>query len=436
MKDFSPPWDHNKDRAADFIWAAGIEDTFVPQTRNGQRPLDEYELMGHYEHWRADLNLCRELGLHALRWGVPWYRVEPRPGEFDWRWVDKVIHHMVEDLEITPLVDLMHYGCPDWLERGFVNKDYSKYVARYAAAFAERYKHLVRWYTPLNEPIITALMCGMRGLWPPYLRGEKGYIRVMLQVAKGIVETVKAIKQIDPRSVMLHVEATGLTRTIREDLSSLAREEAHRGYIAFDLLTGSISQDHPLFSWLLRNGAAPDDLIHLQDNRIPLDILGMNFYPQWSTKQIYIDKRGRIAFRETEPEGGGFSELIRHYHERYKVPIMITETSAVGSNETRLSWLKSSVASIKGLRSEGVPVIGYTWFPLFTMVDWRYRFAKEPVENFYLELGLYCLNRHKDSKRWLETPLVAEFQKYVNSPQDAIGILGDARSLDDAVSAR
>jgi hypothetical protein len=35
-------------KARDFLWAAGIENTFVPQARNGHRPLDEYELIGHY----------------------------------------------------------------------------------------------------------------------------------------------------------------------------------------------------------------------------------------------------------------------------------------------------------------------------------------------------------------------------------------------------
>jgi beta-glucosidase/6-phospho-beta-glucosidase/beta-galactosidase len=278
----------------------------------------------------------------------------------------------------------------------------------------------------LNEPIITALMCGMRGLWPPYLRGEKGYVRIMLQVARGIVETVKAIKSVDPTSVMFHVEATGLTRTIREDLASLARDEMHRGYLSFDLVTGALSHDHLLFAWLLRTGAPLDELIYLQENKISLDIVGMNFYPQWSTKQIYLDKRGRIAFRETEPEGNGFSELISHYYQRYNVPIMITETSAVGSDETRLSWLRSSVAMIKELRAKGVPVVGYTWFPLFTMVDWRYRFGSEALENYYLELGLYTLNRSQEGGRWLETPLVAEFQKYVQSPMGAIGELAES----------
>lgn len=412
-----------KTSAEDFLWAGGIEDTFVPQTRPGHRALDEYELMGHYEHWREDLALARELGLKALRWGVPWYKVEPEPGKFDWRWTDEVIPFMVEELKILPIIDLMHYGTPFWLQKEFANKDYPKYVARYAAEFSKRYQSLIKWYTPLNEPIINALMCGMRGLWPPYLKGEKGYIRIMMQLAKGIVRTVEAIKEIQPDSVMVHVEATGLTRTIREDLSSLAREEQHRGYLCYDLISGRMTHDHLIFPWLVRNGASPDDLDELRRNKISLDVLGLNFYPQWSTKQLYLDKRGRIAFREVEHEGEGFAELITHYYERYRVPIMITETSAVGSDDIRQQWLNSSVATIKNLRAEGVPVIGYTWFPLFTMIDWRYRFSDEPLENFYLELGLYRLNRDSQGKRWLETPLVAQMKDYIENSASKIGDL-------------
>ena len=37
---------------------------------------------------------------------------------------------------------------------------------------------------------------------------------------------------------------------------------------------------------------------------------------------------------------------------------MITETSAVGSDEVRMRWLESSVEHIKDLRLSGVPVIG------------------------------------------------------------------------------
>jgi len=410
-------------RAADFLWAAGIENTFVPQTRPGHRALDEYELMGHYDHWRTDLGLASDLRLNSMRWGVPWYRVEPERGKFDWSWTDEVIPYMVEELKILPIIDLMHYGCPYWLEREFANKDYPRYVADYAAAFAERYKHLISWYTPLNEPIINALMCGIRGLWPPYLKGDKGYIRIMLQLARGIVRTVQALKEIDPSFVMVHVEAAGLTRTAREDLTSLAREEQFRGYLCFDLISGRLTHDHLLFSWLVRNGASPDALDEISRNPVSLDIIGLNFYPQWSTKLLHIDKRGRLAFSETEPEGDGFKELITHYYERYQVPIMITETSAVGSDEVRERWLESSVSMIRDLRAGAVPVIGYTWFPLFTMIDWRYRFAQEPLEDFYLELGLYRLNRETNGARWIATPLVEQIKRSIASPQLSVGDL-------------
>ena len=46
---------------------------------------------------------------------MPWYRVEPEPGRFDWSWTDQVIPYMVEEMGITPIIDLIHYGCPFWL---------------------------------------------------------------------------------------------------------------------------------------------------------------------------------------------------------------------------------------------------------------------------------------------------------------------------------
>lgn len=408
-------------RPSEFLWASGIEDTFVPQTRPGHRALDEYQLMGHYEHWREDLALGRELGLQAMRWGVPWYRVEPFPGELDWSWTDQVIPYLVEDLKITPILDLMHYGCPFWLRREFASDEYPQAVAAYAKAFAERYKGLVRWYTPLNEPIVNALFCGKKGLWPPYLRGDAGYIRVMLQLVRGIQRTVAALKEVDPEAVMVHVEAAGLARAAREDLQVLAVEDQRRGFLGYDLLTGRVDAEHPLFAWLLRNGAGPDEIREIGRAAIPLDVIGLNFYPQWSTQQVTVNRKGRLEYRAVEQDGAGFVHLIEDYYKRYNVPIMVTETSAKGAVDVRSRWLAASVAAIRQLREEGVPVLGYTWFPLFTMIDWRYRYGKKPLEHYRLDLGLYTLGKEQ---RWEATPLVEQLRSYVRSPEESVGTIG------------
>jgi beta-glucosidase len=406
----------------DFLWVTGIEDTFVPQARPGQRPLEEYQLMGHYEHWREDLALARELGVRAIRWGIPWYRVEPFPGEFDWSWTDQVIPYLVEELRVHPILDLMHYGCPFWLRREFASDDYPRAVAAYARAVAQRYKGLVRWYTPLNEPIVNALFCGKKGLWPPYLRGDAGYLKVMLQLVRGIQRTVEAIREVDPGALMVHVEATGLTRAARADLVALAVEDQRRGFLAYDLITGRITPDHPLFTWLLRNGASPDELAAIRRDAVPLDAIGMNFYPQWSTQQVSVNRKGRLEWRAVEQDGAGFVQLIEDYYKHYGVPILITETSAKGAVGVRARWLETSIAAIHRLRAKGVPVLGYTWFPLFTMIDWRYRYGKRPVEAYRLDLGLYTLAPEGSERRWRPTPLVEQFQRYVADPARAVGV--------------
>ncbi|HLJ69442.1 MAG TPA: family 1 glycosylhydrolase [Chloroflexota bacterium] len=413
-----------------FVWAGGIEDTFVPQARKGQRPLDEYELMGHYQHWREDLALAPEAGLTALRWGIPWYRVETAPGEFDWRWVDQVVTHAVDHLNLTLIADLVHYGCPLWLRGGFANPAYPSAVASFAAAFAERYRGMVRWFTPLNEPLITAEMCGKRGLWPPYLRGFRGYARLMMQLVDGIAGTIDAIRQIDPDAVIVHVEAAGVSHASHPDLEPLRAHDELVRYLATDLLTGRVDPDHPLFSWLLRLGVSHHDLARRQQRAVAPDLLGLNFYPQWSSHQLYLDKSGRVRSRLVDREGSGFAGMLEAYYRRFAIPLMVTETSAHGSDEERAGWLRASLGAVRALRLAGIPVVGYTWFPLFTMIDWRYRYGRRALGDYRLELGLYRLG--DEGRRWHSTPLVDSFRACTGNAEREVGVLGstpeDARA--------
>src|SRR5215212_3118433 len=87
-----------------FCWATGIEDTFItaPHPATG-RTLDEYELTGHYDRWREDLDLMASLGVSAARYGVPWPRIQPEPRRWDWRYADEPLERLLE-LGIDPQV--------------------------------------------------------------------------------------------------------------------------------------------------------------------------------------------------------------------------------------------------------------------------------------------------------------------------------------------
>lgn len=107
----------------------------------------------------------------------------------------------------------MHYGTPVWLDNSFINASYPERVAEYAYAVAERYKDLVQYYTPLNEPTVNAEFAGRRGCWPPYLEGDDGYTKVLMQIARGIVLTVQAVRQAHHNPVFVQVEAMGWSWT-------------------------------------------------------------------------------------------------------------------------------------------------------------------------------------------------------------------------------
>lgn len=275
-------------KASDFRWITGIEDTFVGQVKPGKRRLDEYELTQHYIFWKEDIDLIKESGFEMTRYGIPWYRVNPADGVFDWSWTDQVLDYLVNVNNISPIIDLMHYGTPLWLDNEFINPNYPSKVASYAREFAARYKDII-YYTPLNEPYINAKFCGETGFWPPYLSGNSGFVQVMKNLCKGIIYTVREIKKVNPDSKMIHVEATGDYLTDDKSLKDRVKFEKERHFLMFDLITGRVNKNHYLYNYLKENGFTNEDFKWFQVNRITIDIMGLNYYPELSVNRVFKD---------------------------------------------------------------------------------------------------------------------------------------------------
>ncbi|MGE8651483.1 family 1 glycosylhydrolase [Bifidobacterium adolescentis] len=409
-------WFDNKEK---LNFSLGIEDTFIPQTRPGMRALDEYELTKHYECWYDDIGLISETGANQTRWGIPWYLVNPAPGKFRFDWLDRVVDRF-EEIGVDVIVDLMHYGTPLWLDNGFLNTDYPKYVAEYAATVAQRYQNRLNIWTPLNEPLLNMMYCGQYGYWPPYLVGDDGFVKLFRQITKGMILTQQAISEVSPESTFVNVEASfrfaGDVDAYSDEVGFLKQ----RRFLVEDTIMGRMNSNHPLYGWLSKHGIQDDDFQWYLDNSIKPDVIGVNYYPQVSTvKYVAGDPHDGspydpLPFQNDGVEG--LKDVLTLFSERYELPVYLTETCSPGPVEERIRWLHESVAAVDELRAEGMNLIGYTWWSLFDMMYWVYRDEDKPAEQYLAQMGLWDLraNDHLSFDR-IRTAAVDEYRRLVEA---------------------
>lgn len=366
-------------------WLLGIEDTCVyPPARFDMAPLDEHELTEHNLRWREDLDAVRGLGATALRYGVNWPLVHIAPGRFDWAVLDERLRYAVEELGLTVIADLVHYGTPTWLEGSFADPGYPDAIAEFAAAFAARYRGLVEHLTPLNEPVTTASFCGLRGVWPPALSGWDGWTTVALSIVEGIRRTIAAARAANPDVVIVHVEASAIYTATKPDLAAHAELLRAVAALPTELLLGRVGADHPMLGWLLEHGADGSRLAALRREVPTIDLLGVNYYPDLTPRDL-VPGAGSVEQIAVNHWADGLRDRLAWFAEQYAVPMLVTETSIEGTEAVRADWLADSAQAVLDLRDEGLDIRGYTWWPLLDFVDWSYASGGRNVEEFLLD---------------------------------------------------
>jgi beta-glucosidase/6-phospho-beta-glucosidase/beta-galactosidase len=72
----------------------------------------------------------------------------------------------------------------------------------------------------------------------------------------------------------------------------------------------------------------------------------------------------------------GWYNITHDYYQRYKKPVMHTETNVFDANEAS-TWLWKQWVNILRMRKEGVPVLGFTWYSLIDQIDWDSGLAQQ-----------------------------------------------------------
>lgn len=365
----------------DLRWFVGLENTCVyPRPSDDFDPLDEYELTGHNVNWRHDIDRISRLGLDGLRYGMSWPSVHVAPGRFDWRRLDPVLEHM-DRLDLHVIADLVHYGCPPWLEGSFADAAFVPALTEFALALVERFGPALGSLTPVNEPLTTASFCGLRKIWPPALGSRRGWATVTVALAEATQSVIHHVRAAAPDMPIVHVEASHLYETAEPVLDSQVAELVMLNDLPTDLIVGRCVPGSPSEAWLTGHGVDPERLARLVERAETPDMLGVNYYPDLSPR-VLASVGGTVGQLTADRWATGLASAVRHAADRYGLPVLVTETSTEGTEARRSAWLKAAAAELRQLRRDGLDVRGLTWWPLIDFVDWSYIAGGASVEEF------------------------------------------------------
>jgi beta-glucosidase len=350
----------------------------------------------HYQRFRDDLALVRELHNDTYRFSVEWARVEPEPGRLD----PAALGHYREVVEacrslgLEPLVTLYHFTLPrwfaargGWLAAGAVD-DFRRYVRAVAAALGP----LVRLWVTINEPMVYLYQGYMRGVWPPARHSLREAIRAGRALVRAHVEAYRALHE--SPSYRGEAPQVGVAQHLR------VFEPARPGH-RLDRLV--VAAQEAAFNWAF--------LDSLERGRFYPPLGAGDRIPGWRPSQDYVGvnyyMRDRVRFTATRPDllfglpdlpvgvwrndlgweiyPAGLGDVLRQTYRRYGRPLWVTENGlADAADRSRPAFIAAHLAEVARVLAAGVPVGGYCHWSLYDNFEW--------AEGFTPRFGLYAVD--------------------------------------------
>jgi beta-glucosidase/6-phospho-beta-glucosidase/beta-galactosidase len=306
--------------------------------------LDLLESTRHDRWVEGDYRLLKRHGLHAARDGLRWHLIETSPGQFDWSSFLPMLR-AARETNMQVIWDLCHYGWPDDID--IWSEEFPRRFARFAAEVARLVQaetDAAPLYCPVNEISYWAWAGGDVGRINPCAFGRGAELK--RQLIRASIAAIKAIREVDPRARFITAEPVIHVASGSQQPEAMQDAENYRlsQFEATDMLIGA--RDPEL-------GGRPEYL----------DLVGVNFYPdnQWYLGGPTIPL-GHHAYR-------AFADMLVEVWERYKRPILISETGAEGS--ARASWLHYVGMEVSHAQKRGAQVEGICLYPILDYPGWE-----------------------------------------------------------------
>jgi beta-glucosidase len=355
----------------------------------------------HYRRYLEDVALMRDLGLGAYRFSIAWPRIVPggfgptnRSGvDYYERLVDALLEARIE-----PVVTLYHWDLPQRAEDhgGWVNPESAQWYADYAEVVFRALGDRVRTWITFNEPWVSAWLGYGLGVHAPGRSDTAEALVAGHHLLRAHGLAVSRLRELVPGGRI------GMTLSVAACLPatpSSADAEAAERYGAFN---------NDWFIEPIVHGRYPQALVDefhpfmpeitAADRQViarPIDFIGLNYYTRHVVshdQQGFFKARplraiGQRTEMDWEVYPAGLYHLLKQFHERYGLPLYVTENGAAFidpapdaqgriCDSERLRYLQSHFEMAHRAISEGVDLRGYFVWSLLDNFEWTFGYTK------------------------------------------------------------
>ncbi len=386
----------------------------------------------HYNRWKDDIALMKNLGLKAYRFSLSWPRIIPLGrGAINQAGLD-FYNRLVDELlknAITPFITLEHWDLPQALEDegGWAVRSTAEAFVEYANTVSKTLGDRTKNWITHNEPAVVAWMGYSMGVHAPGTNDFALGVRASHHLLLSHGWSVPVIRQNSPNAEV------GITLNSNWSVpasNSFADRDANRQGDArwtrwfFDPLYGR-GYPSDACADFEKIGALPNGLDFVQPGdldsiSVSTDFLGLNYYSRHVVRANVPDNDPQTLFAAPKtPENytdvdwevfpdGLYGLLSKTYFDYLPPKLYITENGASyadGPDENgqisdhhRLNYIKNHLIASHRAIASGIPLAGYFAWSFMDNFEW----AKGYEKRFGIVWVDYNTQQRipKESARW------------------------------------
>lgn len=305
--------------------------------------------VNHYTQYEQDFDLARTMHMNAFRFSVEWSRIQPEEDA----WNAEAVRHYKDYIVamkkrgLEPVMTLFHFTLPIWFARkgGFERRANIRYFVEFVDRILEELGPSVRYIITINEPETYTYQSYVTGEWPPQRHKKLLALRVYRNLA------------------LAHNRAAGVIHK---------KSRKYKVSVAKNSMFVYPGDD----AWLSRASASVGQFIQddyfLRQVYKTCDFLGVNYYMD---ARIYgyrmHNPQDKVSDLGWDMEPQNIELVLRRLHDKYHLPIMITENGvADATDQYRQWWLTQTIMALQKAMESGVDMLGYLHWSLLDNFEW------------------------------------------------------------------